>query len=169
MNANGSLGRVPSTCYRRAARRGFTLVELMIVVCIAGILLSILVPSFKRSREQAKLSACCSNLRAVFAAAQLYSVDNGGLYPFSGQNNPTPWINLATWDSNWPLLSPYVSLNNSNCPAVRRCYHIYFGNNAALVLHDWGDPPAHAWLLGPALSYPNYGISSGVTGLILKP
>jgi prepilin-type N-terminal cleavage/methylation domain-containing protein len=55
--------------------RGFTLLELMIVVAIIAIIAGILVPNFFHARAQAAVSACESNLRSVSTAAELYFTD----------------------------------------------------------------------------------------------
>jgi prepilin-type N-terminal cleavage/methylation domain-containing protein len=55
--------------------RGFTLLELMIVVAIIAIIASILVPNFFHARAQAAVSACESNLRSISTAAELYFTD----------------------------------------------------------------------------------------------
>lgn len=58
------------------AERGFTLVEIMIVVLIIGILLAIAVPNFVRARESSRAKACVSNLKQIDAAKQQWAMDN---------------------------------------------------------------------------------------------
>jgi len=58
------------------AERGFTLVEIMIVVLIIGILLAIAVPNFVRARESSRARACVSNLKQIDAAKEQYAMDN---------------------------------------------------------------------------------------------
>jgi type II secretion system protein G len=62
------------------AERGFTLIELMIVVAIIAILAGILIPNFVNARSQAQTAACESNLRAIATALELYYADNQ-VYP----------------------------------------------------------------------------------------
>jgi prepilin-type N-terminal cleavage/methylation domain-containing protein len=58
------------------AERGFTLVEIMIVVLIIGILLAIAVPNFVRARESSRAKACVSNLKQIDAAKEQWAMDN---------------------------------------------------------------------------------------------
>ncbi len=57
----------------RMVRRGFTLIELLTVVAIIALLVSILLPSMSRAREQAKRVYCSSNLRSIGQAALAYA------------------------------------------------------------------------------------------------
>jgi prepilin-type N-terminal cleavage/methylation domain-containing protein len=58
------------------SRDGFTLVEIMIVVAIIGLLAAIAVPSYGRSRDRARLTACIANLRQIDGAVQLWALEN---------------------------------------------------------------------------------------------
>ena len=66
---------------RVSSRKGFTLIELMIVIAIIAILAAILVPNFVRARAQGQLTACKSNLKNVGTALEMYAVDHNGRYP----------------------------------------------------------------------------------------
>ena len=58
-------------------RKGFTLVEIMIVVAIIGLLAAIAIPNFIKARDTALKNACIGNLKQIQGAIQLYAMDNG--------------------------------------------------------------------------------------------
>ncbi|HYF47838.1 MAG TPA: prepilin-type N-terminal cleavage/methylation domain-containing protein [Planctomycetota bacterium] len=61
--------------------RGFTLVELLVVVAIIGALIGLLVPVLGNARAAAKRTQCLSNLRQIYLATETYINNNFGYYP----------------------------------------------------------------------------------------
>ena len=57
-------------------RKGFTLVEIMIVVAIIALLAAIAIPSFMKARLQARTSACINSLRLIDHAKEQWATTN---------------------------------------------------------------------------------------------
>src|SRR5271157_5460704 len=58
-----------------AKQRGFTLVEIMIVVAIIGLLAAIAIPNFVRARTTSQMNACINNLRLIDGAKQQWALE----------------------------------------------------------------------------------------------
>ena len=75
-------------------KRGFTLIELLVVIAIIAILAAILFPVFSRAREQARKTACLSNMKQLGTALMMYAQDWDETLPF--------WRTACHNDPNYP-------------------------------------------------------------------
>ena len=80
----------------RFSLRGFTIIELLVVVAIISLLVSILVPSLRRAMTLARTSVCMSQLRGFAMAGAFYGVDNADHFTYYwGLLTPSlgpPWV-----------------------------------------------------------------------------
>lgn len=76
--------------------RGFTLLEIMIVVAIIALLTSIAVPNFARARDNSRLSMIYSNLRALDAAKDRWALENN-----KDSGTPIPDITILSNYFRW--------------------------------------------------------------------
>ncbi len=77
-----------------ASRRGFTLIEVLVVVAIIALLIAILLPSLSKARDQARTTLCLNNLKQMMAGTLLYTTDSKDYIP--GPMHVTIWRN--TWE-----------------------------------------------------------------------
>lgn len=62
---------------KKQSQKGFTLVEIMIVVVIIGLLAAMAIPAFQKVRTTAQTKAITNNLRQLASAADQYFLENG--------------------------------------------------------------------------------------------
>src|SRR5437764_5008754 len=99
--------------------RGFTVIELMVVILIIGVLLSLIVPAVQSSREAGRRAQCMCNLGQLAFAAANYQA-NVGVFPFGvGGGGPPGPGRVPRWSAHSQLLiwlelsNVYNSLNFS--------------------------------------------------------
>lgn len=69
--------------------RGFTLVEIMVVVAIVGLLATVAIPSLMRARTESRIASFANNLRLSLDAFELYAIERGN-YPADATRGVVP-------------------------------------------------------------------------------
>jgi len=92
----------------RSSDRGFTLVELAVVVLVIGILVGIAIPLYARAQNTTRQRACFSNQRFIEGAAQTWvAANNGELAALAGEIN-----------AYHPLVNSMIFKRPPRCPAA---------------------------------------------------
>jgi len=97
-------------------RKGFTLIEILVVITIISILAAILFPVFARARENARRASCLSNLKQIGLGMMMYAQDYDEHYPLAWLGAPgagwplQPGLRHTTFLSS---ATPYLADNSS--------------------------------------------------------
>jgi general secretion pathway protein G len=105
----------------KRANRGFTLVEILIVVVILGILAAIVIPQFTQASTEAKISSLQSNLQSIRSQIELYKIQHNDEPPSSAANfvtqmttqtdvNGNPGFDFGPYLQKMPL-NPFSGVN----------------------------------------------------------
>jgi prepilin-type N-terminal cleavage/methylation domain-containing protein/prepilin-type processing-associated H-X9-DG protein len=115
--------RVPQRSATISPSRGFTLVELLVVIGVIAILIAMLLPALTKAKKQARSTVCLSNLRQMGTAWNIYLNDYKGRLPFYiWHQNPDSltgdaWASFI-WHGYWVgVLCDYkIPSNSLVCP-----------------------------------------------------
>jgi len=121
------------------AQRGFTLLELLVIIAVVAVLVILCFPALAGGKVNSKTAVCMANNRSLVLAWQMYAEDNTGNLPFSSPKNtsgdsatdPGCWAygaldyspaNRANWDPNYSIMPGVLwayarSTNIYRCPA----------------------------------------------------
>jgi prepilin-type N-terminal cleavage/methylation domain-containing protein len=112
---------------RQDSSRGFTLIELFVVIAIIALLAAILFPVFAKAREKARQTTCLNNQKQIVTAALMYAQDHEELLPATA----TVWGDLH--QDKGVLVSPTAGKKVANGYA-------YNANYAGMALGDIAQP-----------------------------
>jgi prepilin-type N-terminal cleavage/methylation domain-containing protein/prepilin-type processing-associated H-X9-DG protein len=125
----------PADCARRPHhRRGFTLIEILMVVGIIAVLAGLLLTVRSRASDKAAATICMSNLRQVAMAMTMYAQENNQAFPFGAPADPAvppdrkeDWIHYNASINDLPkkinssAIAPYVKARGLGFIALMRC------------------------------------------------
>jgi len=119
------------------ADRGFSLIELLIVILIIGIIAAIAIPQFLNAWDRAKQRRTMGDMRSMVSANATFFVDNQGYAPNLVQLQTDGYIQVAVTDDAWGNALVYN-------PGGRNYDLTSLGSDGAA-----GPPPPATWVNQP--------------------
>ena len=131
------------TAFRKTSRKGFTLVEILIVVIILGILAAIVIPQFTNASQDARRSALASTVQSVRSQIELYKLQHGDTMP-DLVTSWAPFTGTSTYGGT--TFGPYMQAAPANqlmgnVTTVKNGTAVAAGDTQGFV-YDYGTPPA---------------------------
>src|SRR4051812_12225867 len=122
---------------RLAARRGFNLTELLIVIGLISVLVSLLMPVVSKVRAAASSTTCLSNLHHMSVAWSAYIADNAGQLPPYVWHVPLP--SRTAWYGYWAGILDQNGVRGEAilCPSAREPWDSPRSNGFGNVSHAW--------------------------------
>jgi prepilin-type processing-associated H-X9-DG protein/prepilin-type N-terminal cleavage/methylation domain-containing protein len=119
--------------------RGFTLVELLVVITVIALLAGLLFPALKSARSKGTLTKCANNLRQISLALEMYANTYDDEYPMAvgavHWDDEDPDSHVAPWSQRLLPYSKDVRLYE--CPGqpvyMKNNFSYFLGTRAALV------------------------------------
>jgi prepilin-type N-terminal cleavage/methylation domain-containing protein/prepilin-type processing-associated H-X9-DG protein len=134
---------------RRERRRGFTLVELLVVIGILAVLVGILLPALSKARQAGLTIKCAANLHSIGQAIAVYVADNNGTFPaaymYAGQTMSNEIDNAGGY-INWSSVIMKIAGNDdptapNNIYLSTRSWEMF----QCPALESGGLPPTDTW------------------------
>ena len=160
-------GGRPGNC-----QRGFTLIEMLVVISIIAVLIALLLPALKTAREAARVSVCSSNARQIGLGLTVYTQDYDRFPAYNVNSNPltaywaimgdpageipTFWRSVSDPLGDAQILNHYTSnASLHHCPSDTGPYPVYCGGSPCDPYYKvYGTSYAFvtgAWIQGPIL------------------
>jgi prepilin-type N-terminal cleavage/methylation domain-containing protein len=116
-------------CRQSNTHRGFTLVELLVVIGIIAVLMAILLPALSKARAAANRTACMSNIRQLYTGILLYTNANNGWFPTCAYWASIGYVQMNDdwlwWEMGRNLddsaIAPYVGASGDKFKQLLQC------------------------------------------------
>ena len=141
--------------------KGFTLVEILIVVIILGILAAIVIPQFTEASNDARVSALVSDLQTVRSQIELYKIQH--LDNFPGMNDGT-WVSTADFVTDLTTKTSLAGVAGTDYGPYLQKFPTNPFNDSAVVRDATGadDPNSESgtdgWWFNPTTG--NFGVNT---------
>jgi general secretion pathway protein G len=118
VDCENSVNGYPCSKYfnRSGCNRGFTLIEVMIVIAIIGCLSAIALPNYLKYKNNARVAAATADVRIIEKQISYYVFYNNGQLP----NNLSVLPNIGTLNDPWGNPYQYLIINGGKPPGLRK-------------------------------------------------
>jgi general secretion pathway protein G len=124
--------------HRPQRRRGFTLLEVLLVLAILGVIAAMVVPRLIGSQQRAMIDTTKASIHALQRTIDLYAVDHDGTYPETLEN----LLNPLDRDEQ-PMLQPYLNVISKDAWGTVIHYLAEADQNSGnrIVVKIWSNGP----------------------------
>ena len=131
--------RMPQASRIRALARGFTLVEVLVVVAIVALLASLAYPFLRKAMDTAKKVKCLANLKMLSGSCLAYAADNEGYLPANGPlsdgsdgtRHVTAWVSYNNQMTDYGLKWPNKT---TLCPSEDQAFCLATGRRTSYAI-----------------------------------